>query len=74
MNSAGLLERAFQLSASGECKNIGDLERRLKGEGYEGVAAHLAGKSLRRQLAAGIKSALETSSQKVDRHAGAPVE
>ena len=57
MNSSNLLERAFELSSSGDCKDVVDLERRLKREGYEGVTAHLSGKSLRRQLADAIRQA-----------------
>jgi len=57
MGSPHLLERAFELGASGECKDIVDLERRLKREGYDQVSAHLSGTSLRRQLAAAIKRA-----------------
>lgn len=55
MHSSTMLERAFVLSASGECRDVADLERRLKREGYDGVAAHPAGKSLRRQLSEAIR-------------------
>ena len=57
VNQSSLIERAFELSASGACRDIIDLERRLKREGFEGVSAHLSGKSLRRQLADAIRRA-----------------
>jgi hypothetical protein len=47
-----IVERAFELAASGECRDAREVERRLKWEGYEAVAAHLDSASLRKQLRA----------------------
>jgi hypothetical protein len=47
-----IVERAFELAAAGECRDARELERRLKWEGYEAVAAHLDSASLRKQLRA----------------------
>ncbi len=45
-----LIERAFEMAESGLCRNMAELERRLKNEGYSQVYEHLSGSSLRVQL------------------------
>jgi hypothetical protein len=45
-----ILERAFELARSGEVGTVLDLGRRLKAEGFEAVASHMASPSLRNQL------------------------
>ena len=49
------MERAFDLARSGEASNVTDIITSLKREGYS--ADQIQGASLRRQLAALIKSA-----------------
>lgn len=44
------IERAFELARSGNCKSVQEIRLRLKAEGYSGVADHLQGVSIRRQL------------------------
>jgi hypothetical protein len=48
--SENIIERAFQLARSGECRALGDIHAVLKREGFLHVQAHLDGPSLRRQL------------------------
>jgi len=55
MNELNPIERAFELARSGECKDILDLERRLKRDGYASVSQHLGAPSLRKQLSTMIK-------------------
>jgi hypothetical protein len=45
-----LIERAFALADSGLCRNMAELERKLKNEGYSQVYEHLSGASVRVQL------------------------
>ncbi len=47
---ANVVERAFELAASGECRTLDEIERRLKADGHEGAAQHLRGGSIRKQL------------------------
>ena len=47
-----IIERAFQIARSGECRNVQEVRRRLSREGYEAADAHLSGKLIREQLAA----------------------
>jgi hypothetical protein len=44
------IERAFALARSGECRDMRELEQRLKREGYTSVLQHLSGPSIRRQV------------------------
>jgi hypothetical protein len=46
------LERAFALAESGEYASVPELRIRLRSEGYDQVDAHLAGRSISRQLRA----------------------
>ena len=55
--SGHIIERAFQLARSGECHAIGDINLRLRREGYTQVDAHLGGKSIKAQL---VKLMLES--------------
>jgi hypothetical protein len=47
--------RAFDLARGGTCRNIDDIRRQLKAEGYSSIAEHLAGPTIKRQLAAAIR-------------------
>jgi hypothetical protein len=49
MNSAHIIERAFQLAD--QCTSIDELGGKLKREGYAQVDAHLNSRQLRSQLA-----------------------
>lgn len=46
------LERAFQLARSGQCKTTGDIQLRLKAEGY--TTDQVIGPALLKQLRAAI--------------------
>lgn len=50
------MERAFVIARSGECKNMVELERRLKTEDFSSVSEHLSARSLRRQLQSIMKA------------------
>ena len=52
------VERAYQLARSGDCRTIDDIRRRLTGERYESVQAHLSGASIKRDLIALCKAAV----------------
>lgn len=45
-----LLERAFELAASGECRTMDDMNRALRKEGYLGHALRLHGPIIHKQL------------------------
>ena len=55
-NRQSTVERAFHLARNGSCRTIGQLRADLKAEHCEGIDAHLAGRSLIRQLQAIMKS------------------
>lgn len=46
------VERAFELARSGSVRDVEELIRTVRNEGYEGVSSHLAGREIRRQLRA----------------------
>jgi hypothetical protein len=50
------VERAFDLARHGTCRTIGHLRADLKAEQCDGIEAHLAGRSLVRQLQAIMKA------------------
>ena len=50
--SDGIIQRAFALAASGSFRNVGEIEKALRGEGFAQVADHLSSRSLRTQLKA----------------------
>jgi hypothetical protein len=50
MTGENPLERAFALARSGECRDIRELEQKLKHEGFNSVQHHLSGPAIRRQL------------------------
>ena len=50
-----ILERAFELARSGEVASVLDVGKRLKAEGFEAVASHMASPSLRSQLGSTIR-------------------
>ena len=51
MNRISVVERAFELAQSGQCHGVDDIRRRLKEEQFSAIDEHLAGPSLKRQLA-----------------------
>ena len=51
----GILERALQLAAEGECRRIEDVRNGLVSEGYLEIDAYLAGFTLHRQLNRALK-------------------
>ncbi|MFN3388028.1 MAG: hypothetical protein ACK40O_03795 [Allosphingosinicella sp.] len=44
------VERAFEIAGEGDCQCIPDIAARLKRERHEAVDAHLAGRSIRKDL------------------------
>lgn len=56
-----IIERAFDLARSGECRELLELGLRLKREGYLLVDDHLSGTMLRRQLRELMARAAATS-------------
>ena len=56
------LERAFEFARSGECRTVGEINTRLKAEGYMDLQHHLsAGRGLREQLLKLCKAACEAN-------------
>jgi predicted transcriptional regulator len=47
-----VIERAFELAASGRCKSLTEVEYVLTREGFEVVHVHMRSPSLRKDLAA----------------------
>ena len=47
-----IIERAYELGRTGQCRSISELENRLKREGYSAVQEHLVGLGLRREMRA----------------------
>ena len=45
-----IIERAYELAKSGSCKDVREIERHLKAEGYRGFYADMAGPALRKTL------------------------
>jgi len=62
MNSANVIERAFQLAP--ECGSLGELKRRLIREGYFQVEAHLSGRQIKSQITPLLNPALSHSEPK----------
>ena len=52
MNGQGIIQRAFGLAESGRFREVGELEKELRREGFTQVAEHLSSRSLRTQLKA----------------------
>ena len=50
MDRQHIIERAFQLAQTGECRGMAELHARLKRERYSRVEDHLAGKAIKQQL------------------------
>jgi hypothetical protein len=44
------LQRAYEIARSGECTSLDELVQQLKTEQFEGVDAHIASASVRRDL------------------------
>ena len=57
MPGKGTIERAFELARSGSCHSTDDIRRVLTREGHEGVASHLSGRTVVKQLRALISAA-----------------
>ena len=53
MDRKTVLERAFELAASGKCVTVGEIKDALSAEGY--VTAQVEGRELHRQLRARIE-------------------
>jgi hypothetical protein len=51
------VERAFELARSGAYRNVGEIRRQLKLEGFSSYEEHLAGVSIKKQLLALMKLA-----------------
>lgn len=45
-----ILERAFELARSGQCRNLGDIYFQLKLEGFTQIHAHFGGRAIQTQL------------------------
>lgn len=45
-----IIQRAFELARSGECKSKEELEKRLRREGFSAVHGHLAGHRITSEL------------------------
>lgn len=54
MPRTGLIERAFELARSGDCRSLAEVRARLNAEHYE-VSTHLDGRVIRRQIAEAIR-------------------
>lgn len=54
--SHGTVARAFELARAGSCRNLDHIRRQLKSEGYASISEHLDGPSIKKQLAALIKT------------------
>ncbi len=52
MPQGNTVARAFELARGGACRNVDDIRRQLKHEGYVNYEAHLSGLSIRKQLVA----------------------
>lgn len=63
-----LVERAFQLAATGECETMRDLNRLLRDEGYTPQSLRLHGPDIRRALL----RLMETASGPLRRTQGRP--
>ena len=55
MEGMNIIERAFELAP--ECSSLDEIKRQLTREGYFNVNAHLAGRQIRAELSARLKSA-----------------
>lgn len=45
-----IVERAFQLARSGECRKMGDILQALRRERFTQIEAHLGGRLIKEQL------------------------
>jgi len=50
MSGPSTVERAYQLAASGQCRTIEEIAKRLKAEKMDSVEAHLGGTGIRKDL------------------------
>lgn len=52
LTEQGIIQRAFSLAGSGRFRDVGELEKALRREGFTQVTEHLTSRSLRTQLKA----------------------
>lgn len=45
-----IIERAFQLARSGDCRNLGEIQQALSREQFTQIQAHLGGRAIKAQL------------------------
>lgn len=45
-----IIERAYQLAASGDCRTVSDVKMALQGEGYSAIRENLHGLTITRAL------------------------
>lgn len=45
-----IIERAFELARSGECRRMADIHQQLRSEGFTQIQAYLGGRSIKDQL------------------------
>lgn len=50
VSDRSVLERAFELARSGECRSMVEVKQRLRSERYQGIDENLQGPSIRRQF------------------------
>ena len=48
--SAHIIERAFQLAQSGDCRSLTEIQQQLRREGFTRIPEHLHGRSIKNQL------------------------
>lgn len=57
MRGVSTVERAFELAREGRCRSVAEIRRQLFSERYPAVDSHLAGPTLRKQLAGLMRAA-----------------
>jgi len=45
-----IIERAFQLARSGQCRSMADIHQQLRREGFIQIQEHLSGRLIKSQL------------------------
>jgi hypothetical protein len=54
MSDGDIIVRAFALARSGSYRDVADVRRQLKSEGFANVEGHLSGRSITQQLRTSI--------------------